>query len=367
MKILYITTVGMTMRFFESVIKKLTEAGHTVDLACNTKEYPVPDFYTENGYRVIDIDCERTPASAGNLRAVRQIREAAEKNGYDIVHCHTPIAGYCARAACKKLRKNGLRVFYTAHGFHFYRGCPAKNRAVFYPAEKISAKRTDTLITINTEDFEFAKERFSSCRIEYIPGVGIDTKRFGDLKVDAAAKRREIGVPEEAFLLLSVGELNENKDQGTVIDALSMIEDKTVYYAVAGEGPLREALEEKIESYGLKGRVFLLGQRTDVDELFKTADLFVHPSHREGLPVSLMEAKAARLPCVVTDVRGSRDLYNAEADIMCSPGDAGAIAEAIETAKETIGERRKAAADADMSKYDSETVDRRIMELYGER
>ena len=367
MKILYVTTVGMTMRFFESVIKKLTEAGHTVDLACNTKEYPVPDFYTENGYRVIDIDCERSVFSAGNLRAIGQIRAAVGENGYDIVHCHTPIAGFCARAACKEFRKNGLRVFYTAHGFHFYRGCPAKNRIVFYPAEKISAKRTDTLITINTEDFDFAKERFTSCRVEYIPGVGINTKRFRDRVTDRSAKRRELGVPEDAFLLLSVGELNENKDQGAVTDALSMIEDKNVYYAIAGEGTMREALEEKIKSYGLSDRVFLLGQRTDADELFKAADLFVHPSHREGLPVSLMEAKAAGLPCIVTDVRGCRDLYNAEADIMCRPGDPYGIAKAIETAKVTIEERRTAAESADMSKYDSETVDRRIIELYEER
>lgn len=367
MKILYVTTVGMTMRFFESVIGKLTEAGHTVDLACNTKAYPVPDFYTENGYRVIDIDCERTPFASGNIRAVKQIRRAVTENGYDIIHCHTPIAGFVARAACRKLRREGLRVFYTAHGFHFYRGCPAKNRIVFYPAEKISSKRTDTLITINKEDFAFAKERFTSCRVEYIPGVGIDTKRFRDRVTDRSAKRRELGVPEGAFMMLSVGELNENKDHATVIDALSKVGDDTIYYVIAGEGPLRASLEEKTASLGLSDRVKLPGQREDVPDLYKCADLFIHPSHREGLPVSLMEAKASGLPCVVTDVRGCRDLYNAASDIMCPPGDKDALARAIAAAKETIDERRAAALSADMSEYDSVSTDRRILELYGVR
>ena len=367
MKILYITTVGMTMRFFESVIGKLTKAGHTVDLACNTKAYPVPDFYTENGYLVIDLDCERTPFSAGNARAVKQIRRAVAENGYDIVHCHTPIAGFCARAACRKFRKDGLRVFYTAHGFHFYRGCPAKNRAIFYPAEKISSKRTDTLITINKEDFDFAKEHFRSCRVEYVPGVGIDTKYFRDRECDRAAKRRELGVPPDAFLALSVGELNENKDHASVIDALSKVGDASIYYAVAGEGPMRAALEEKIKALGLFGRVLLPGQREDVPDLYKCADLFIHPSHREGLPVSLMEAKAAGLPCIVSDVRGCRDLYNAGADIMCPPGDKDALAGAIAAAKETIDERRAAALSADMSKYDREQTDSKIIGLYEER
>ncbi len=367
MKILYVTTIGMTMRFFESVIKKLTERGHTVDIACNTKIYPVPDFYTENGYRVIDIDCERTPFAAGNLRAAGQIKRAVEENGYDVVHCHTPIAGFVARSACKGFRKSGLRVFYTAHGFHFYKGGPAKNRALFYPAEKISSKRTDTLITINSEDYEFAKEHFTACRVEYIPGVGIDTAHFRDLKPDVAAKRREFGIPEDAHLALSVGELNENKDHATVIDALARLRDNEIYYVIAGEGPERGALEEKISSLGLSGRVFLLGQRTDVDVLFKTADLFVHSSLREGLPVSLMEAKAAGLPCIVSDVRGCRDLFDPAADIMCPPKDAAAFERAIAEAVRTAEQRRATALSADMSKYDRETTDRKLIELYEER
>ncbi len=363
MKILYITTVGMTMRFFESVIGKLTAAGHTVDLACNTKEYPVPDFYRRNGYRVIDIDCGRSVFKRGNLRAIKQIREAVAEGGYDIVHCHTPIAGFIARAACRKMRKRGLRVFYTAHGFHFYRGCPMKNRLIFYPAEKLSARRTDTLVTINREDYEFAKRKFS-CRVEYVPGVGIDTDHFKNTSVDVKEKRRELGIPENAYLMLSVGELNENKDHASVIDALSRLKDGDICYAVAGEGALRGALEEKIEALGLSGRVLLLGQRDDTAQLYKCCDLFVHPSHREGLPVSLMEAKAAGLPCIVTDVRGCRDLFNAASDIMCPPGDAEAIAEAIAEARKTSDERRRAAESADVSKYDSERIDRTVIGLY---
>lgn len=107
MKILYVTTVGATMGFFKDLIRQLLDLGHTVDVACNDELWAVPDCYREWGCHIYQIDCSRSPLSMSNLRAIRQIRTVVQDNKYDVVHCHTPVAAICARAACRKLRKKG--------------------------------------------------------------------------------------------------------------------------------------------------------------------------------------------------------------------------------------------------------------------
>ena len=152
MKILYVTTIGGTMRFFRSVIKELLDAGHVVDIAANEKTSPVAPCYREWGCTVHQIDPSRSPLNKGNLMAIKQIKKLVTENHYDIVHCHTPVAAMCTRLACRKARKSGTKVFYTAHGFHFYKGAPRKNWLIFYPIEKFCARWTDLLITINKFD-----------------------------------------------------------------------------------------------------------------------------------------------------------------------------------------------------------------------
>ena len=153
MKILYITTIGGTMNFFQSFIQRLVQEGHTVDIACNNTTSKVAGFYYELGCNVYAIQTSRSPLNKGNIRAIRQIKTLVENNHYDIVHCHTPIAAMCTRIACRRARKQGTKVFYTAHGFHFYKGAPLKNWLVYYPVEKICSYFTDILITINREDY----------------------------------------------------------------------------------------------------------------------------------------------------------------------------------------------------------------------
>lgn len=308
MKILYITTVGGTMPFFKNFIKELIDIGHTVDLACNEREMPVADYFKEWGCKVFPLSCERSPFKVGNLHAVKEIKQLVLENDYDIVHCHTPIAAACTRIACRKARKNGTKVIYTAHGFHFYKGAPALNWIIFYPIEWLCARWTDVLITINKEDYELAQRRMKAKKIEYVPGVGIDTERFYETTIDKCNKRRELGIPEDAFLLLSVGELNVNKNHEIVIRALKEIENDQIHYMIAGVGDLEAKLKMVAKECNVDNRVHLLGYRKDVAELYKAADVFVFPSFREGLSVSVMEALASGLPVVCSKIRGNVDL-----------------------------------------------------------
>ena len=343
------------MRFFEDFIEELLKEGHQVDIATNEDPkrggYPVPEKYEKLGCRVYHIDIQRTPFSGDTFKAIKEIRELVSREEYDIVHCHTPVAGVCTRLACKNLRRerkntgHPLRVFYTAHGFHFYKGSPKKNWIIYYPAEWLCAHYTDTLITINKEDYGLAKSKFeglgksslfSGCRVEYIPGVGIDVDKFANTVVDKAAKRKEIGVPEDAFLLLSVGELNENKNHQIVLKALGKLkedgtlEEKNIHYAIAGEGDQKENLESLAKNLGIEDRFHLLGQRSDCPQLYKVADVFVFPSIREGLGLAALEGMAAGLPLICADNRGTRDfVQNGVNAIVCKCDDVDAFAKAI--------------------------------------
>jgi glycosyltransferase involved in cell wall biosynthesis len=200
---------------------------------------------------------------------------------------------------------------------------------IYYPIEKFCSRFTDKLITINKEDFELAKNKFKSKEVHYIPGVGVDLSLFEIVKVDKAAKRREIGVPEDALLLLSVGELNENKNHGVIIKALEKINDPNVCYAIAGVGDKREYLLELASKLGVSDRVHLIGYRNDIPELNNAADVFCFPSFREGLPASLMEAMAGGLPCAVSCIRGNSDLIDADGGSLFDPHDAAACCEAL--------------------------------------
>nr|WP_278245697.1 glycosyltransferase [[Eubacterium] cellulosolvens] len=239
-----------------------------------------------------------------------------EEGKYDLVHCHTPIAAAVTRVACRPLRKKGVKVLYTAHGFHFYDGAPLKNWLLYYPVEWLCAFWTDGLITINSEDYRRAKKRLHAKRVYYVPGVGTNIDGFGvDCKHEI---RKEFNIPESAILFLSVGELNKNKNHQVVIKALAEVNNTNIYYIIAGAGD-EVPLKDLIQKYRLENRVFLAGYRTNIKDFLADADVYILPSIREGLNVSIMEAMASGKPCLVSDIRGNRDLIDDHGGIRFDP------------------------------------------------
>lgn len=318
MRILYVVTVGEFMPFFKNFIKGLIDAGHEVNIATNDSLSPVPEYYRKWGCKIYNISCTRTPVNVGTIKTIIEISRIIEEHKYDIVHCHTPVAAMCTRFACRKVRKQGVKVVYTAHGFHFYEGAPKKNWIIYCTVEKICSKWTDALITINKEDYKWAKTNLHIKVIEYVPGVGIDYKKYVSTTIDKEKKRKEIGVTSSDFLLLSVGELNDNKNHQIVLRALPEL-GKNIHYAIAGTGDNKERLLKLAEELDVSRRFHLLGYRNDVHELYKAADAFVLPSIREGLNVSTMEAMASGLPCIVTKIRGNVDMVDENGGYLCDP------------------------------------------------
>ncbi len=316
------SVASMIDQFNMSNIRILQELGYQVDVACNyiegstcTKER-IADLKRKLkrwGVDCFQVDFARSVTNfKQNKRAYQQLKVLAKKKDYSLVHCHAPISGALGRVVFQKERKRGTSVIYTAHGFHFFQGAPLKNWMLYYPVEKFLSRWTDCLITINKEDYWRAKKKFHAKRTEYVPGVGVDLRKIAETKIDKKKKREELGISEDTFLILSVGELSKRKNHKLVLQALCNLKDKNICYIICGQGALENKLKEFVLNHGLEKKVQFLGYRSDVLELYKSADLFAFPSLQEGLPVALMEAMASGVPCIASNIRGNRDLLEGE-------------------------------------------------------
>lgn len=312
-KVLFVATVVKThiMQFHIPYLKMFKEMGWETAVASrNDYEYP-KDCVIPHCDTYFNIPFERKPLKPGNIVAYRALKEVIDSGDYDIIHCHTPVGGMLGRLAAKAARKKGAKVMYTAHGFHFFKGAPLLNWLIYYPAERFFAKYTDVLITINKEDYARA-QNFKAKKLYYVPGVGIDTARFSDFKSGREEKRRELGIDESSFVLLSVGELIKRKNHTVVLKAIAQMKAEPIYeklyYVVCGRGNMDADLKRLAKDLSVDDKVLFLGYRRDIAEICNASDLFMFMSFQEGLPVALMEAMACGLPAVCSKIRGNTDL-----------------------------------------------------------
>lgn len=326
-KVLFVATVVKTHinTFHIPALKRFKELDWQTCVAASNDFRNKEDCYIPYCDCYYEIPFARNPFNPVNLKAFFMLRKAINEDRFNIIHCHTPVGAALTRLAAQKARKKCSKVFYTAHGFHFFKGAPLINWIVYYPIERFLAKKTDVLITINSEDYKIAKT-FKAGKVVLLPGVGIDTKKYKFDIEKRAQIRKELGISNEQIMLLSVGELNKNKNHEMVIKALK---GTNVVYVIAGEGKLGKRLESAAVHNNVDLR--LLGYRNDVDALCSAADVFVLPSLREGLNVSLMEAMASERPVMGSRIRGNEDLIDRNGGFLFDPKSEKDIRIAINT------------------------------------
>lgn len=309
MKILYVATVSNTINaFLIPHIKFLIEKGHQVDIACSINQ-ELNDELIKLNVKVFSIPFSRKPYNLSNLKAYKSLKKVIAENGYEIIHSHTPIASFICRLITR--RSKSIKRIYTAHGFHFYKGAPLLNWIIYYPIEKYLSKYTDVLITINKEDYERASKKMQAKKTVLINGVGIDFKKITQ-PLDIEQKKTELHILPSTFVILSVGELNNNKNQIAVLKALSTVKEFDFTYIICGEGKKRKFIEKSLVRYNLKEKVILMGHVSDIHVLYQFSDLFISSSKREGLPVSLIEALIIKIPIIASKIRGHKDLLAEE-------------------------------------------------------
>lgn len=318
--LMYASVASMIQQFNMNNIKILQGLGYKVDVACNfefgstisnEKIDKLKLHLTEIGVDFYHIPVPRKISDIENLRkSYRQTKELINKNSYDLIHCHSPIGGIVCRLANKNSNHyENSRMIYTAHGFHFFKGNNPLKNFIFKNIEKYGARYTDTLITINKEDYEASKQfkLRKNGKIKYVPGVGIDVDKINSINGNREKLCKELNIPNDSILLLSVGELNDNKNHKVVIESLSSLPDN-VHYLICGVGSLKEQHIQLAKERNVENRLHLLGYKNNIIEIMKSCDVFIFPSKREGLSVALMEAMACDMTCIASNIRGNIDL-----------------------------------------------------------
>ncbi len=331
------TTSGFLSQFELNNVKLLQDRGYQIHYASN---FGVPiyevkdDTLKKMGIVLHHLSIRKSPFRIKeNIWALKELIRIIDREQINLIHCHNPVGGLLGRIAAR-LSKRRPKVIYTAHGFHFFEGAPLKNWIFYYTVEKFLARFTDTIITINQEDYKRAEHfRYKAGGgAEIIPGVGVNTEEFHPSSNEDAGRnlREELNIPEDAFHIVSAGELNKNKNHSVVIKAIAGLARDDIYYSICGEGPYRETLEKLIRSLGMENRIFLRGYWYDMPRMYGGADLCVFPSHREGMGMAALEAMAMEVPLVASDNRGTREyMSDGNNGFVCDPDSSQEFARAI--------------------------------------
>ncbi len=305
------------------------DMGYDVYLGTNREN--AEELECELPIRLYDSHTYRSlTAFHDNWIAYKNLSKLINEKNIEVIHCNTPIGGIVGRLCGRKYKVK--KIIYTAHGFHFYKGAPFFNRTILKWAEKIMARWTDVIITINKEDYEAAKlfKLRKNGNVYYVHGVGINLCEYKDVSKFRSEKRKELGLSKDDISLISMGDLVERKNYSVAIRAIAKLNNPHLHYFICGNGPELEKLENLSEILNIKNQIHFLGFRTDVKELLGASDIFLFTSKQEGLPRSMMEAMASGLPCVVSKIRGNTDLLeNTGGGYLCGVNDISDFSEKI--------------------------------------
>lgn len=335
-KILLTCTDLMAIQFFTEHIKFWHEKGYYVDLACSPvgrRVNELVEFFggIENS-SIRTVQLSRSPFKISNLKGYLQLKNFAQKEHYDIVVTNEPVMGLLTRLAFAN--KKETKVTYIAHGFHFYKGGSKLNNLIYKAIESVASHFTDTLVTINKEDFEVAKKfkLKKNGTIQYIPGIGVNTSKFYKSSKDNCIEiRKELGLSDDDFVIAVIGELNDNKNQETIIKALALLKNecpnlKTLFM---GKGEKAEYLKNLCNELNIDDRTHFLGYIHDVNRILSVCDLGASASIREGLGLNIIEEMASGLPVVASENRGHRDIVTKDNGVLLQENTADEFAEAF--------------------------------------
>ncbi len=322
-KVCYVTNIDQSARFILfNQLKFLKKEGYDVHIVCS--EGKLLEDIEREGIKVKTVRFKRKISPFYDLWTLFRLFFYFSKEKFTIVHTHTPKPGFLGQLAAKL---SGVPIiFNTIHGFYFQEK-DKKTRKLFYVfVEWIAAKCSDTIFFVNREDMVYA-EKMKICpvgKIKYFGG-GIDLSFFSPK--DYSSNSKTVGI---------VGRLVKEKGYLDLFSAFSRVLKvfpEAVLMVIGPEEPEKKDrvdISSLIKSYGLEKNILFLGERRDLNELYPKMDVFVLPSYREGLGVSILEASAMERPVVVSDIRGCREAVDdGETGILVPPGNAERIAEAI--------------------------------------
>lgn len=310
----------------------------------------------------------KSPFSKENMNAFKTMKHILKSHEFDLIHCHTPIAGFITRFAAIGQRRRGTKVIYTSHGFAFTHISPKRDWIIYYTIEKLASLLSDAIITINHEDYNNAKKMWCK-NVYHINGVGVDTSFYHNVDINIDEYKKVNGIPTDKIMVLSVGELSARKNHQIIIRALSRLPDKDSYVFVicgreVGGTCFAEMLKKQAENYGVN--IMLLGHRSDIPELMHCSDIGAIPSVREGLGLAGVQSLCAGVPLVGSRVQGICDyIFDNITGYLCEPYDEEGYAKAIKklSDKNTREKMKKNCYDI-AKRFDVEVSNAQMAEIY---
>ena len=299
-------------RFNQANIAALQSLGLQVELCANFENGDGPEIHNQSfveecgirGVKTHSIPFARHSLT-GSLKCLSQLKELLSREQYDLVHTHTETGGLLLKLAHSEKGKS--KFIFTPHGMSFWKGSSLKSQLVYRPLERWICSAMDMNLGMNMEEVENL-EQWNKRTAHYVHGVGLNVARMQNPSRSREQMREEFGLTESDKFIVSIGELDDNKNHITVIKALATLGRKDFKYVVCGVGPNKDMLLAEAERMGLKDNVILAGYRSDIPDVLNAADIFVFPSFHEGMPVSALEAMACSLPVVCSAIRGNVDV-----------------------------------------------------------
>lgn len=369
---------NMIQQFNHRNIKILQELGYEVHVATNMVDFGSMSSEENEGFKrwmiendvvAHQVDFERRMGTfKGNIRSIQQLRRIFKENPFSFIHVHSPLGSILGRFVANQYN---VPTIYTAHGFHFFKGGPKSGWLVFYPLEWLFSFFTDTLITINDEDYALAKKHMHAKKIVKTNGIGVDVEKAwiisDEYKKEARQHiRSELNIPNDAFLISSVGELSDRKNHRIVLEALKKLtpnDREKVYYIIAGTGSNKEKLKNLANSFNFSKHLKLLGYRTDIHEINFASDISVFPSFQEGLGVAGLEAVIDGSYLIGSNVRGIRDyIFNPSIGQVFSAEDSSTLANLIKNRIQSGDSKER--DNKELIKFDFRRIDSEMKKIY---
>ena len=374
MRIAHVAASDMSIRFLLwNQVVSLERAGFEMAVVCSEGRWAAEA--RSRGLRVCSVPMERELSPARDAATLKALVRLFRDERFDVVHTHTPKAGLLGPLAARLARVP--HVVHTVHGLLFHDRMPLARRAPFVLAEALTARMVDHLLFQSREDMDVARRwRIAGASKIHYQGNGIEVKRFDPTQVPPErrrALRAKWGVPDGGFVVGIVGRLVREKGYEEFLAAAEALSRRLpeVRFVVIGpaEPDQRDAIDvERRASASLRPRLRWLGMRLDVAELYPAMDVFVLPSHREGIPRALMEASAMGLPVVASDIRGCREVVaHGETGLLVPVRDAMALAGAVESLARRRTEARAMGAAGRariLAHFDEEQVVDRLVAFY---
>ncbi len=317
--LLLCSTDNMIWQFLIPHIRDLQKYGATIDCVCSRTGFWFDELKTKFGLNMINVPMTRLPLTFKNYGAYKTLVALQNENKYDLIYCQQPVGGMLGRLLGRKFK---IPVIYTAHGYFFFKGNNAVKNFIFKSAERVMARWTDVLITMNDEDFSESK-KFKCENCYNISGIGLDIEKYNNQEFDKISFKKSLGIKENEKIILSVSEFIKRKNHETMIKTFARLvkENANVKYILCGDGKLMAKMQELVQKLDLKNKVIFLGYRRDVNKIMQISDIFYHQSFHEGLTMSIMEAMYFKLPIVASSVRGNKNLVKEEGGILTSAKD----------------------------------------------